>query len=310
MTDTAQQRYLRIVQSALADVPHDRRTMVLEDVQAHIQDAVDHGASVEDALTQLGPAKALAYRAREEMSSVLPSLAAGVRASRILIVGAVVIGTVTTLLTAFAAPFWSTVDRFDDGTNVLRTTADPGGPWVALVGLAPVVVAAITLFLPRRPARILLLVLAILITVAALGGFTVAGWFLPFIAQLWVAVFLPIAVSRGFDLSGRPKWRLAAAASVIVVTGVATIRSLTAPDGVGILAAVVLSIGLVVATLVGLGVRACFLILAGGGLALMFVSTVAAPFMLPVWWLGGALFVSGSAGVAAQQHGRSVRGES
>ncbi|MHA4874947.1 HAAS signaling domain-containing protein, partial [Enterococcus faecium] len=79
MTDTAQQRYLRIVQSALADVPHDRRTMVLEDVQAHIQDAVDHGASVEDALTQLGPAKALAFRAREEMSSALPSLAAGVR---------------------------------------------------------------------------------------------------------------------------------------------------------------------------------------------------------------------------------------
>lgn len=309
MNETAQQRYLRTVRTELADLPRDRREMVLADLQAHIEEVLDRGSNIDQALASLGPAGDLAARAREEMSDGVPSLAAGKRATRTLVVGAVLIGTLTALMVAFAAPFWSAIDRSETGVSPAEVTIiQPGGSSIALIGLVPVVLAALTMVLPRRAGQVVLFVLAGVMTAALVLGFTLADWYLPFIAQLWVCALVPIAVSRGFDLARSRGWRIALGLVLVLPTGLILLRSIGAPDRAGLLYTIAFALSLALAVLIVVGVRVTYLLLSGVGVALMIGTTFIATFMLPAWWLGGAYFVLGSTGFAATWQSRVRRG--
>lgn len=301
MTDTAQQRYLRTVRTELSDLPANKRDMVVADVQAHIDEATDAGMSVESALTSLGPARELAARARIELRAVVPSLARGVWATRISVVGALVLGVLTALVVAFAAPLWGAVDRTDTGQNPPQLTIEQSsGPWVALIALAPALLAALALILPRRAGQVVLIVLAGVMTATFGLGATLAGWYLPFIAQLWVCVLVPIAVSRGFDLAIARVWRIGIGLTLVIPAGVILIRGVTAPAGLGALYVTAFVVSLLLAVFIVLGVRVFYLLLSVVGLVLMVASTLLpATFPLVTWWLGGAFFVLGMASTAS-----------
>ena len=83
----ATETYLRTLSGELSDAPPDTVREIVEDVRAHIADALDSGRTMDQALAGLGTPQAVAGQARDELA--LPDVAldhaarAGGRASRL-----------------------------------------------------------------------------------------------------------------------------------------------------------------------------------------------------------------------------------
>lgn len=307
----AEQQYIRAIRQGLDDLPRDRRDMFIADVQAHIDDATAGGVTLEDALSSLGSPKDLAERARREIGTAVPSVAAGASALRALTIGTVAVGGMTAALIAFFVPFTQTVDRVDPGDSpdgiALVTVAQHYGPWVALLGLVPAVLAAVPLWSPRRAGRVVTLALALLMTAALVSGLTVGSWFVPFVVLLWACVVVPSAVSRGFDMARSRGWRIALAVAVGAPAVIFLMRDFAAPSGVGIVLACVAGAALLIAVLVAIGARFSYFALATLGALLMIASGLSAGwFSLPLWWAGGLCFTLGVIAIVASSP-RSAR---
>lgn len=303
MNDTSEERYVRTLRTALSDLPAEQREMVVADVHAHVEEATDAGASVESALAGLGSARDLAARTWSEVEGTLPSIGRGVRATRIMVIGALVLGVVAALVVTFSAPLWGTVDRSEAGTQPARVAIEqPFGAWIALVALTPALLAGVALIVPRRAGRTVLFILAAVMTVLFALGSTIAGWYLPFIVQLWLCAIVPLAVSRGFDLTKSRSWRIGAGLVIVVPAGGMLLRGVGAQDAFWWLPLIVFVITVLLAFVFVIGGRAANLLLCGVGLVLLVASTLPAGILqLPIWWLGGLIFIIGTAATASSR---------
>lgn len=301
MNDTSEERYVRALRTALSDLPAEQREMVVADVHAHVEEATDAGASVESVLAGLGPAQDLAARTRSEVEGALPAIGRGVRATRIMVIGALVLGVGAALVVAFSAPLWATVDRSEAGAQPARVVIEqPFGVWIAFVALAPALLAAAALVVPRRAGRAVLFILAAVMTGLFALGSTIAGWYLPFIVQLWLCAIAPLAVSRGFDLTKARSWRIGGGLVIVVPAGGMLLRSVGAQDALWWLSLIVFVVTMLLAFVFVIGGRAANMLLCGVGLVLLVASTLPAGMLhIPIWWLGGLIFILGTTATAS-----------
>ncbi|MBP6685820.1 MAG: hypothetical protein KA158_10400, partial [Leucobacter sp.] len=122
--------------------------------------------------------------------------------------------------------------------------------------------------------------------VLAFGG--VGAFFAPLALQLWAAVLVPWLVSRGFDLSEHPVWRVFGAVTValpglLLFAGMLSGSLGWTPAGVAIAAALVaLALGF------ALGRRRAAPVIAVLGVALLVVAFFDPGMLVAgVWWVGG-----------------------
>lgn len=303
--------YLRALGDALADAPAPARAAALEDVRAHLGEALESGRSVDEALAGLGPAQAFAGQYREELalpardaatasaraaSAQAASARAADRAARSarVLYGATVVGALLTVaLNVYLA-------------NV-RGTMTPGGTALLFV---PAVLATLPLVLPERLRVPVALANAGVITGAAfLTGFGVSTTFAPLALLLWVAAVVPWRVSKGLDLSRSPIWRVVvavvvAAPALLTVSGILTGSFGVGPVGVAaIVGILLLALGFAV------GIRTTAPVIAGLGLALMLTAFLELGMLfLGVWWAGGLYLGIGLGSLAAWPARTTERG--
>ncbi|WP_315636680.1 MULTISPECIES: HAAS signaling domain-containing protein [Microbacterium] len=293
--EAAKKRYLRTVRNELVEIPAAQRSLVLADLEDHIEDATSRGAELDAVLTDLGPARSLGTTAHGELLAAHAANARAARAARWSLIGAATLGIIAALVAAFAAPLWDTVNREDTATDLSLTISPTTGPWIALVGVLPSLIVLLSLSMRPLARRVTLLTLAGTLTLLYTAGLSTLGWYIPFIAQLWVAIVLPIAVARGFRWPTTFGWRVGGA---LVLTLPLLALSMRAHDAVT-LAVVIASA--VVAVCWASGSRVADLVTAGWGAALMILAVVqAGSFMLPAWWAGGLFVILGLAARSAR----------
>lgn len=284
--------YLRALGDALADAPAPARVAALEDVRAHLGEALESGRSVDEALAGLGPAQAFAGQYREELAlpardaAAASALAAdrAARSARVLY-GATVVGALLTVaLNVYLAN--------------ARGTMTPGGTALLFV---PAVLATLPLVLPERLRVPVALANAGVTTGAAfLTGFGVSTTFAPLALLLWVAAVVPWRVSKGLDLSRAPIWRVVvavvvAAPALLTVSGILTGSFGVGPVGVAAIVGILL-----VALGFAVGIRTTAPVIAGLGLALMLTAFLELGMLfLGVWWAGGLYLGIGLGSLAA-----------
>lgn len=285
MNDIKKQRYLRRVRSELLDLPPEQRSAILADVESHIDEVTADGASIDNALERLGPARSLATNARTELSP-------GSAPSRVPVAVALALGVVTALVVAFTAPLWNAVARDETGAV---TVALSTGPWTVILGAIPAAVVLVATAVRPLPARVILITLAGVLSVLAALGLTVLGWYLPFIAQLWVSILLPMATARGLHWPPALGWRVAT--GIVLVAPVLILFSREA----SLLTVVVLTVSVILAALWITGISLADYLTVGAGTALI-VFSIAMPgtFMLATWWLGGLFVILGTAAFSAR----------
>lgn len=303
-TSRAAQRYLAFLRGELSDLPPDRRDAVMDDVQAHIYDAVEEGRTVDDVLAKLGTPRELSAQSHEELGVGLSSIAAADRAALRLRLGAVVIAVVTAVYFAFLLPLYGSGDQAG------VTLAQRFGPWASLLGLIPAVLISLTLVLPRRARRPLTLVTAVLLSLLVGIGLTIGGLYIPLAMIMWACVLVPTAIKRHFDLAASPWWRVAGGLAIAAPTLIVSARSIAAPIEFASAYWTTLAVGVAAGVLFGLGLRAIYGLIALLGFASMVVSAALPDtFFLPLWWIGGVYLAIGlSAAVVAQGRRRTEGG--
>ena len=141
MNDMKKRWYLRRVRHELINLPPVQRSTILADVESHIDDITDGGASIDSALERLGSACTLADTARAELT---PDSAS----SRVPVIVALTLGAVTALVFACAAPFWNADARDATGAVTVVQSSEPG---TGLLGAIPTVVALAALVVRPLP---------------------------------------------------------------------------------------------------------------------------------------------------------------
>lgn len=304
MSDIKKRQYLRTVKRELADLSPGQRSVVLADLESHFDDATRDGVPTDFTISELGPARDLASAARSELLTSLPSAALAQRTANVTILMTVAVGLLTALLTAFMLPLWNIVDREEAGNATTVVIGQIGPAWGSLLGAIPSVIVLVALLLRPLPRRVLLIVLASAMTLLLALGATLLSWYLPFLALLWLSVFLPVAVARGFQWPASLVWR-AGGVLVLVVPGFILLgREVSATNVIILIAAV--------------GAASCWLLglrfagypLLAVGVALMAFS-IASPgtFMLGTWWVGGLFVLTGTIALATSSRSNTT-GES
>lgn len=292
---TTKDDYLRSVERTLSDIAPEHRAAVLEDLRGHFEDAEDAGRPVDTIIGGLGTPQEIADRAVEEFG---PDADAGAvhaeRAWRVLQGAAVAVALVTGIVVAFILPsygFSSSDSVTPDGPH----TAEPSagtifqqlGLAMALVALVPALVAAAPLAVPRRARAATGSVAAAVLTLMALvGGFTLGGFFLPVVLLSWASLIVWVRL-RGAGFGGPARitgGTLTIAPTLLLLAGAGTggafdISAWAWP----VLAAIVL-----LAVLIGLGIRSAGWLLAAVGLVILIGGLVSGGLLtLLVIWLGG-----------------------
>lgn len=293
MSDIKKRQYLRTVRHELADLSPGQRSVVLADLESHFDDATRDGLSTDLTISELGPARDLASAARSELLTSLPSAALARRTANVTTLVTSAVGLLTALLTAFMFPLWNIVDREEAGgtTTVVIDQIGPAGG--SLVGAIPSVIVLVALLLRPLPRRVLLIVLASAMTLLLALGATLLNWYLPFLALLWLSVFLPVVVARGFQWPAALFWRVGGVLVLVVPAFILLGREVSATNVIILIAAV--------------GAASCWLLglrfagypLLSVGVALMAFS-IASPgtVMLATWWFGGLFVLTGTIALA------------
>ncbi|WP_054684018.1 DUF1700 domain-containing protein [Microbacterium sp. No. 7] len=295
MSDTATpdvERYLHTLERALSDLPARTRGAIVDDVRAHISDALDAGRTSADVLTALGAPDEVARAARAELQPVVAPggshPTAPERALRLLMIAALVVAVATAVYVSFLLPAFVTVT---DTSPSVGTVFGSYGAGAALLTLVPAVATALVLWAPRRLRRPFLVVLAIVMTVVSLiSGFTIGGFFLPHTLLLWAAVIVPPVLERGLTARGSLAWRIAGA---VVLASPALLAVSALASG-----AVVFTPGALIAPLVAIACavllfwkrRWASLAVAAVGASLMLVAAVDGRLLVLLFWLVGGVY--------------------
>lgn len=206
--DRAAQRYLRQLKGYLADLPHDARESILQDIQAHIEEATESGRSSAEVLAALGQPRTLANASRAELGLALSSQGMGLSLSSIL-------GGITVALAVMGAVVVSFFLRNPEGQHPdtgsspesgIASLLELYGPGMALLTLIPAAVVLAVHFLPRRVQRWAMIAVALGLSVLVVLDLFGSGLFvLPVAITAWLAASFPYASS----LLAGPKEQLA-----------------------------------------------------------------------------------------------------
>ncbi|GAA1625563.1 HAAS signaling domain-containing protein [Actinoplanes couchii] len=285
----AAETYLRDLRAALSDVPPGAVSEIVEDVRAHLTEAVASGRDLDEALAGLGSPQEVAAQSREELGVTRPEKPEPEPGPdprlRAL---AVTIGALTAVYAGFIMAL-----QADDGSFPIGE---------ALLALLPALLAALPFALPPRLRERADIAAAALTTIymAVFFGTTTTGvLFLPMVLLLWAAVIVPWRMRH---TRGRVAVRLwhATAGLLVALPGLAAAASISkemiAVVSVGSL--LYIAAPFTHAVLCALGFRAAYGVLAVAGTASMFAALYddVGFLLLAFWWFGGLYLTVGAIG--------------
>lgn len=296
-------RYLKRLDTALADAPAGAREEILDDVQGHVLDAIEQGRTPAEALAGLGDVDAAAGQYRAELGLPEESPANAERASRILWTAAALVGALGGWLLAFetaiAGEFFGSPRTVVSDLSA-RTLVERYGAFAAVLASIPMLLAVLPLVAPRRlRLHIGVTVALVLAILVALFPTTVGVSYLPLAVCAWAAVVVPWRVAHGLDLATSPLWRLfgglLAASPGLALIGLGAIGMVRVPLEGMILALVFLLLG----GLFGVGLRAGYYAVVLLGVVIMLYFCVFGMTLNPlIWWVGGMYLVIGLTAIA------------
>lgn len=291
---TTEADYLRSVERMLRGIAPEHRAAVLEDLRGHFADAEDAGRPVDEIVRGLGTPQEIADRAVEEFGADAEHVdVRAERAWRVLQGSAVVLAVVIGVVVAFILPSYvGSVDTASsDGTSMhletRQTLVEVNGLWVALIALVPALVALVPMVVPRRARTATASVAAVVLTLMALvGGFTLGGFFLPTVMLAWAGLIVWVRL-RGSGFGGPARitgGALTVAPALLLLAGIGTAGAFD----ISAWAWPVLAVIVVLAVLIGLGIRSAGWLLAVLGLVILIGGLASGELLtLLVIWLGG-----------------------
>lgn len=291
---TTKDDYLRSVERMLSGIAVEHRTAVLEDLRGHFADAEDAGLPVDTIIRGLGTPDEIADRAVEEFGADADAVdARSEPAWRVLQGAAVAVALVTGIVVAFILPSYGVASdsMTSDGAHTAERSAvtifQQLGLAMALVALVPALVAAVPLAVPRRARTTTASVAAVVLTLmAVVGGFTLGGFFLPTVMLAWAALIAWVRLrGRGFGDPARiTGGALTIAPTLLLLAGVGTGGAFD----ISAWAWPVLAVIVLLAVLIGLGIRSAGWLLAAIGVVILIGGLVSGGLLtLLVIWLGG-----------------------
>lgn len=304
-------RYLDALETELRGLPSLPREAILDDVRAHVADALESGRDPEAVLAALGTPDAVARDAREQFG-VVTGMTPADRAARILHLATVALAVVTAVLVSFVLPSFAMeeLSMSSEGTGSTLQTATSlfaqYGVGIALVTLLPAVLALLPLALPVAARRPVAWVNAVVVTVGSVvAGFTIGGFFVPVALLMWAAILVPGWVRRGGSAIGGRIWRtvgailiLIPAVFMLVALATRTVMDAGAPMWIAMI--LIAAVGV----LFGLRLRFIDVTVAVLGVALMVLAVVdAGLLLLAFWWAGGLWLVIGLAAAVGRRAG-------
>lgn len=146
-------RYLQTLEASLADAPTSARHEILADVQAHADDALEQGRTIDKVLAALGPVQEHAAQYRSELGLPAEPPIDSRRASTILHGAAVILGILTGCFVAFlmlfsGSPFEPPRSHVND--LMMKTLVGLHGLGLALFAFIPALLAVLSLVLPQK----------------------------------------------------------------------------------------------------------------------------------------------------------------
>ena len=289
-------RFLAQFDRELGMLPATQRETIVDDVEAHIADALDHGRDVRDVLAGLGTPREVAMTYAAELD--VPSSADPARrAARWLAVAAIAVGVLSAATIAFS----------DAGV------AGHGFGTTVLLCALPTLLGGVPLVVPGRWGQGAAAAGAVAATAfVAFGLFSVfdaspsLALFAPLMLVLWAAVIVPPVAAR---MGGVARLIARIFASLLIVLPCAAIAIGVASGALGVNAwALVIAAAIVVAgILFALGSRIAYAAVALAGVVVLVTSLFDAGLLfLAVWTFGGLWIAVGTSALAATRR-RSTR---
>lgn len=308
----AAESYLRALGAELADAPPDTVQEIIEDVRAHLVDALDSGRSIDQALAGLGSPQDVARQARDELALADGTADRAGRAGRTLRSIAVALGVLTAVCVSFLLPSAALPSDLTQAGPDEQSIMQRFGPGFALLTLLPALIAAAPLVLPARLRAKAGLAGAGGLTVLACVGGEIGLYYVPLVLVLWAATVVPWVMRRNPGRVAVRSWRLAATAVVMLPALLLAVSAATGSVGVEWLGVVLWIVGpLVVGALCAYGLRAGYALTALAGALVMVFAMVDRGLLFAAFWLFGGLYVmigaSGFVTVRARRRHREPR---
>lgn len=280
----AADQYLKQLRRELSPLPAQDRDAFTSDIATHIAESVAGGAAEADVLSSLGDPRTLAVATFRELDEASPRTARTRRARRILAIATVSVAIVTAIF----------VTHLLEGFDAASQTAA-----VLLGAFLPAVVTAAAGFLPLRASMWTNLALAGVLAGTALLGLGIVGFYLPVAFLAFATALVPLAVSRGFNLTRAPGWRWGGAVLILLPLAFVTLRTLGAPGPTAPLVVGVAAASALLAVLFGVGLTvASYGLAVAGTVLLLMVFLPADIVLLPAWLIGSLLFAVGLTAIA------------
>lgn len=287
--ERAANRFLSRLDRELGVLPAVQRGGIIEDVEAHIHDALDTGRSIDEILDGLGTPREAAKAYSDELG-VSNGADPALRASRWLAVAILVVGILM--------PTIMLIDEPGPWHGIRRSGA-------LLLFAAPIILGALSMFAPR-PWRTIGVAIAAFgataIVAAAMYGYSNFVMFTPVAMMLWVGLCAPLVASTRVH-SARIVWRAGGGVAVAspgialaagIITGAVMLTPLTALMGV-----VILALGVSF----GLGIRIAYVITVIAGIAALIVSLFETELLVAaIWSVGGLWIALGMGALAASRN--------
>ncbi|WP_433346629.1 HAAS signaling domain-containing protein [Microtetraspora malaysiensis] len=307
----AAEAYLRALDVELSDAPPDTAREIVEDVRAHIADALDSGRTMDQALAGLGSPQAVAGQARDELALPDGALDHAARAGRALRVVAVALGVLTAVCVSFllrsTALALDLAQEGPDGQSIMQRY----GPGLAMLTLLPALIAAVPFALPARARGVAGVVGAVVLTALTFVWGEIGLYYFPLVLLLWAATIVPSAVRRGIGRVAVRSWHLAAAAFVALPGLLAAFSAAAGKVGLNWVAVALFVVGpLVLGVLCACGIRAGYAVTALAGALVMILAMVEPGFLFAAFWLLGGLYLMiGASGFVSVRAGTRDRVE-
>lgn len=281
----AAESYLRALGAELSDAPADTAREIVEDVRAHIADALESGRPLDQTLAGLGSPDAVAAQAREELA--LPEHSPD-RAARLLRGLAVAVGVLTAVHVSFLLP------------ATLPLDSPESGPGLSMLTLLPALLAAAPFALPARTRGAAGLTVAVLLTAFLFVRADLAVHYFPLVLLLWAATIVPRSMRRRRGRLATRLWHLTAGA-FLALPGILTVSTALTDkmgitwDGLLLWGAGPLILGALCAYGLRLGYAAASLV----GAVVMALAIIDSGFLfMAFWWFGGLNLTIGASGYA------------
>ncbi|MFC5337849.1 HAAS signaling domain-containing protein [Leucobacter denitrificans] len=294
--------YLRVLTRELSDAPSSARDAAVDDVRAHVADALEGGASPQEALASLGSPTSFAAQYRVELGLPARENRVSMRAATALRLATVALSVLAGVFASFLARGFASVSMESsssgvttDSEIVYSTLSESYGPGFMLLAFAPALLALLPLVLPATWRTAVSLANAVVVTgFALLGILTVGSFYMPVAMLMWAAVIVPWRMQRGLRLAEAPIWRAVGAVVVVAPALLLGAGALSGSVELDLVAWLVMLCALVLAVLFAVGVRVSALIIASIGGAIMVLSMFSPGLLvLGTWIVGGLYFVLG-----------------